>query len=429
MQTNTKKRTLLFFGMLFALSIAVLFSTKSEAASKTGWVSGGTTYYQKNGKKITGLQKIGNYYYYFDSKGRMTTGWKTIKGKKFYFKKTGTVGQKGRMLTGWTKIGKYTYYFKATGGKYTKGSLLTGRVKIGKYTYYFKKTGKTGQRGKMLTGWRKLGKYTYYFKKTGGNGTKGRMLTGWHTISKKYFYFNKSGHLLTGSHKISGKTFYFRKTGKTGVKGSVFTGTRTVNNTTYYYRTTGKIGVKGALYKTTKKTSTQSKPMTPQTTKNMTKSQFVAYVGNLARKDMKKTGILASVTTAQAILESNYGQSGLARNANNLFGIKAGTVWNASAWNGRIYQTSTREYLNGRYVTIVDKFRAYDSWEKSVLDHSYYLRKAKNGSKLRYAGISTCRDYRRAAQIIKNGGYATAPNYVEVLCNIIKSWNLTKYDV
>lgn len=377
MQTNTKKRTLLLFGMLFAFAVSFLFSTESKAATKNGWVvSGGKTYYKKNGKKAKGLQKIGKYYYYFDSKGKMATGWKTLKGKKFYFKKTGTIGKKGKMLTGWVKIGGKTYYFKKLGKKYTKG----------------------------------------------------KMFTGWHTIGKKYFYFNKSGQMVTGSKKISGKTFYFRKTGKTGVKGSVFTGTRTVNNITYYYRKTGKIGTKGALYKTKKKTPTQQRPVTPQSG-NMTKAQFVAYIGKLARKDMQKTGVLASVTTAQAILESNYGQSGLAKKANNLFGIKAGTVWNASAWNGKVYRTSTREYINGRYITIVDSFRVYDSWEKSVLDHSYYLRKAKNGSRLRYAGISTCRDYRRAAQIIKNGGYATAPNYVEVLCNIIRSWNLTKYDL
>ncbi|MGN0466507.1 MAG: glucosaminidase domain-containing protein [Lachnospiraceae bacterium] len=374
---KTKKRIILLFGMLFAFSVSFLFSLESKAATKNGWVvSGGKTYYKKSGKKVKGLQKIGNYYYYFDSQGKMTTGWKTINGKKFYFKKTGAIREKGKMFTGWHTIDGKTYYFKMLGSKYKIGS----------------------------------------------------MFTGWHTIGKKYFYFNKSGHMLTGSYKISGKTFYFKKTGKTGEKGSVFTGTRTVNNITYYYRTSGKIGTKGALYKTTKKVTTQSKPVEPQSD-NMTNAQFVSYIGNLAREDMKKTGILASVTIAQAILESGYGKSGLAKNANNLFGIKAGKVWNSAAWNGKVYKAVTKEYINGKYITIVDSFRFYDSWEKSVLDHSYYLRTAKNGSKLRYPGISTCRDYRRAAQIIKNGGYATAPNYVEVICNIIRTWNLTKYDL
>lgn len=420
MGTEMKKRRLLFLGIFFTLSIVLLFSTDSTAANKkTGWVSSGSTYYQKSGKRVTGLQKIGKNYYYFDSKGKMLTGWRYIKGKTFYFKKTGTVGQKGKMLTGWNKIGNYTYYFKKSGLKYTKGKMLTGWHTLSKRRFYFNKY------GRLVTGWNKIGNYTYYFKKTGGNAIKGRMLTGWQTLSGRYFYF-KSGRLLTGTQKISGKTFFFRTTGKTGVKGSVFTGTRTVNNTIYYYKTTGKIGVKGALYKTAKKGTKQT---TEKNIQNMTNAQFVAYVGNLARKDMKKTGVLASVTTAQAILESNYGKSGLAQKAKNLFGIKSGTVWNSYAWNGKVYRALTKEYINGRYITITDGFRAYDSWEKSILDHSYYLRKAKKGTALRYAGITTCRDYTRAAQIIKNGGYATAPNYVSALCNIIRSWNLTKYDV
>ncbi len=384
MQTNAKKRTLLLFGILFAFAISFLFSTNTNAAAKTGWVtSKGTTYYKKSGKNIKGLQKIGKYYYYFDNKGRMQTGWKTLKGKKFYFKKTGAIGKKGKMLTGWVEIGGKMYYFKKYGGKYTSG----------------------------------------------------KMLTGWVDISGKYFYFNKSGHRLTGWINVGGKTFYLNPTGKVGVKGAVVTGTKTVKDTTYYLRETGKIGVKGELYKTEKKQDVQQKPPAeekPTTSnppkQNMTNAEFVEYIGNLARQDMKKTGVLASVTTAQAILESGYGKSGLARNANNLFGIKAGTIWNSAAWSGKTYSVKTQEYLNGKYVTIVDKFRAYDSWENSLLDHSSYLRNAKKGSKLRYEGITTCRDYKKAAQIIKDGGYATAPNYVPVLCNVIRSWNLTKYD-
>ncbi len=378
MQTNTKRRMLFIYGILFAFAIALLFSKNANAATKTGWfTSKGSTYYKKSGRNLTGLQKIGNSYYYFNSKGKLQTGWQTLRGKKFYFNKKGTVGKRGRMAKGWTKINGKTYYFRKIGAKYKAGE----------------------------------------------------MFKGWHTVHKKYFYFNQSGQMLTGSYKISGKTFYFRKTGALGVKGSVFTGTRTVNNIIYYYKTSGKIGVKGQLYKTKKKETTPQKPeVSNPPKKNMTNAEFVSYIGNLARQDMKKTGILASVTTAQAILESNYGRSGLAQKANNLFGIKAGTIWNSYAWNGKVYTTKTQEYINGKYVTIIDKFRLYDSWEKSVLDHSYYLRNAKNGSRLRYAGITTCRDYQKAAQIIKDGGYATAPNYVPVLCNIIRTWNLTKYD-
>ena len=65
----------------------------------------------------------------------------------------------------------------------------------------------------------------------------------------------------------------------------------------------------------------------------------------------------------------------------------------------------------------------------SIADHSAYLLGAMNGSKQRYAGLKGCMDYKKAAQIIKDGGYATSLTYVDKLCDIISRWNLTQYDV
>ena len=67
--------------------------------------------------------------------------------------------------------------------------------------------------------------------------------------------------------------------------------------------------------------------------------------------------------------------------------------------------------------------------EDSIADHSAYLLGAKNGSKLRYDGLKGCTDYKKAVQIIKDGGYATSLTYVQNLCSIIERWNLTQYDV
>ena len=64
----------------------------------------------------------------------------------------------------------------------------------------------------------------------------------------------------------------------------------------------------------------------------------------------------------------------------------------------------------------------------SIADHSAYLLGAKNGSKLRYAGLKGCTDYKKAVRIIKDGGYATSLTYVEKLCSIIEKWNLTQCD-
>lgn len=163
----------------------------------------------------------------------------------------------------------------------------------------------------------------------------------------------------------------------------------------------------------------------------MTEKEFVSYIGPLAAADMKKTGILASVTAAQAILESGYGSTELAVAANNLFGMKAtlsGNNW-PSEWDGQTYTKDTKEQdRNGKEYTVKAAFRKYASHTASIKDHSDYLAGAKNGSALRYAGLIGETDYKAAAALIKNGGYATDINYVSKLCNIIEKWNLTKYD-
>ena len=79
-------------------------------------------------------------------------------------------------------------------------------------------------------------------------------------------------------------------------------------------------------------------------------------------------------------------------------------------------------------VTITADLRKYPCIEKSIADHSAYLLGAKNGSKLRYEGLKGCMDYKKAVQIIKDGGYTTSLNCVEKLISIIERWNPTQYD-
>ena len=162
-------------------------------------------------------------------------------------------------------------------------------------------------------------------------------------------------------------------------------------------------------------------------------SKYVEKVGKMATEDMRKSGILASITTAQAILESGYGSTELAKNANNIFGMKtslSGNTWTGSTWDGKsIYTKETKEQKgDGTEYTITADFRKYGSIEDSLGDHSAYLLGAKNGSKLRYEGLKGCLDYKRAAQLIKDGGYATDVSYVSKLCNIIERWNLEKFN-
>ena len=168
--------------------------------------------------------------------------------------------------------------------------------------------------------------------------------------------------------------------------------------------------------------------------KSMTEAQAAAKIGELCKADMVKSGILASVSAAQFILESGYGKSELAQNANNCFGMKcslSGNTWAGTVWDGKskYAKQTSEEYTAGQITTITADFRKYASVEDSVADHSAYLNGAMNGSKLRYDGLKGCTDYKKAIQIIKDGGYATSSTYVANICSIIEKYNLTQYDV
>ena len=166
----------------------------------------------------------------------------------------------------------------------------------------------------------------------------------------------------------------------------------------------------------------------------LTEEQVLAKVGPLFIADQKKSGILASVSMAQFILESGYGKSELALGANNCFGMKkslSGNTWSGSVWDGvSIYKKKTQEQkADGSYVTVTAEFRKYPNVDDSIADHSAYLLGAKNGEKFRYDGLKGCSDYKKAVQIIKDGGYATSLTDVEKLYSIIEKWKLTQYDV
>ena len=166
--------------------------------------------------------------------------------------------------------------------------------------------------------------------------------------------------------------------------------------------------------------------------KGCTEAEFVERLGSLYAKEEIDTGILGCVLFAQAILESGYGQTDLAQKANNLHGMKcslSGNVWAGTTWNGDRYTKMSPECdAAGNTWMQESDFRCYESIEASIADHSAYLLNAPNGNRQRYAGLSGEKDYRKAAQIIKDGGYATDPKYVEKLVNIIERWNLTRFN-
>lgn len=106
--------------------------------------------------------------------------------------------------------------------------------------------------------------------------------------------------------------------------------------------------------------------------KDLSEADAIKKVGALFTADMKKSGILASVSLAQFILESGYGKSELAQNANNIFGMKcslSGNTWSGSAWDGKSkYTKKTQEqHTDGSYETITADFRKYPCMREDLM--------------------------------------------------------------
>ena len=148
-----------------------------------------------------------------------------------------------------------------------------------------------------------------------------------------------------------------------------------------------------------------------------TGNTFLDKYGPAAIRSMQSTGVPASVTLAQAILESGWGRSGLTRKAFNFFGIK-GTGPAGSL------TVRTREVVNGRSIYINAAFKAYHNAAESFVDHGKMLRRLS-----RYAPAFRYRsDPAQFARELQKAGYATDPNYASSLINIIKQYGLARFD-
>ncbi|MFL0250591.1 glycoside hydrolase family 73 protein [Clostridium neuense] len=151
------------------------------------------------------------------------------------------------------------------------------------------------------------------------------------------------------------------------------------------------------------------------------RKKFINTIAPYAKEVYKQDKIFASITLAQAMLESGTGSSKLTKKANNLFGIKANKYW-----TGRTIQMPTKENYNGKDVVEVATFRAYDNWDESIEDHTNFLKK---NSIYTQHGVFTAPNYEAQAEAIQAAGYATDPNYANQLIALIKKYKLYKYDM
>jgi hypothetical protein len=144
----------------------------------------------------------------------------------------------------------------------------------------------------------------------------------------------------------------------------------------------------------------------------ITPEEYIQTYKDIAMREMREHKIPASITLAQGLLESGAGNSALAREAKNHFGIKC-----HKGWTGKTYYMDDDEKD--------ECFRKYKNAEESFRDHSEFL-----CTRSRYADLFKLKitDYKGWARGLKAAGYATNPKYAQLLIDRIELYDLTKYD-
>jgi LysM repeat protein len=145
---------------------------------------------------------------------------------------------------------------------------------------------------------------------------------------------------------------------------------------------------------------------------NGSAADYINSYKDLAISEMKRTGVPASITLAQGMLESDYGRSTLARVGNNHFGIKCHNDWAGQ---------TIRQHDDKRN----ECFRKYRRPEDSFYDHSDFLR---SGSRYSFLFGIEPTNYKAWAQGLKRAGYATNPDYANMLVRKIEENKLYNYD-
>jgi LysM repeat protein len=155
-----------------------------------------------------------------------------------------------------------------------------------------------------------------------------------------------------------------------------------------------------------------SKQITSSAAITLTEQTYIDSYKDISVSEMKRAGIPASITLAQGMIESDYGRSTLAREANNHFGIKCHSDWTGP----KVYHHDDKRN---------DCFRKYSKPEDSFYDHSDFLR---SGSRYRFLFDLSASDYKGWALGLKKAGYATNPDYANMLIRKIEENNLHLYD-
>ena len=354
--------------------------------------SSGRCYVNGNGTLHTGWLLRGGNWYYIGSSGIMKSGCKLILGGRIYF-----LDKNGVMRTGFYGFGPYLYYLSEDGSAvkgwqtiggskyFFDGNCIarTGWYKPGNRVYYF------GAHGRMQTGITKVDNYVYYLR------PDGIVTTGWKKVDGKWYYLNARSRALTGWLTLGDKRYHLAR------NGVMDTGYKTIGGVRYYF------GSDGALV--------------PSTNNYSNTEEFIQCIAPLIIKYAPKWNVkVYSPIIAQAILESASGQSSLGKKYNNFFGLKCGTLWTGKSVN----LATGEEYTPGTYTTIYANFRVFDNMEEGVKGYFEFLFK----NRTRYNNLIGETDPYRYLEKIKDDGYATSSRYVQNTYNVIKSYDLTRFD-
>ncbi|KRM68916.1 exoglucosaminidase [Apilactobacillus ozensis DSM 23829 = JCM 17196] len=160
----------------------------------------------------------------------------------------------------------------------------------------------------------------------------------------------------------------------------------------------------------------RDKLLAEQRAKREKQQKFIKQIADASIATYReKYHVLPSIVIAQAIVESNWGDSKLYQVANNPFGIKG-------SYNGQSISYDTNEYQNGKKITIQAAFRKYPDLKAAIADHdktiAEHFIKEKNVT-----------SYLKAARLLQENVYATDPNYAKTLVSVIRQFDLAKYDL
>ena len=242
------KKTRIINKLLVLLSLTFLLSLPLAGTAMAGWVKlpSGATGYTVNGKRVTGLKRIGNVDYYFSASGKLAVNKKVKSGNNYYQtdakgrirKRTWVNGKyyasnTGAFVKGFAKIGGNLYFFDRTTCKKLTSRMVSSNGK----TYYFSKSGAALKLQRL-----KYKNEIYGFDKNGVM-VKSRLLA----INGKSYYFNAGGKMVTGVKTINGNKYYFYASGAMAVN-------TTVTTDKYSY----VINAKGVIVSTSKMTTGQA---------------------------------------------------------------------------------------------------------------------------------------------------------------------------